>query len=151
MKFTVEGREQQLAVKFEQKYGDAFKSACDAMGKALEIIRSPDFIDRETWKVVSSIDHVTVHSKDINGLRCFAAKTNVDVPAYTLCEWHWNHLASVNDFKNTMKSSWTAQKLSDNIDLAHEYFYKNSNGNASNSAPRSFTLRISYDDDDGQN
>ncbi|KAK6730902.1 hypothetical protein RB195_007398 [Necator americanus] len=119
MKFTVEGVEHELPSSQEKEYGDAFRAACDAMGRALEIIRSPGFSDRSKWKVDCSNEHITVHYKDIDGLRYFAAKTIIAVPASVLFKSHWNDLDKVNEYNDNVKFSRCLHKLTDNIDVAN--------------------------------
>ncbi|VDK74133.1 unnamed protein product [Cylicostephanus goldi] len=76
MKLTVEGIDQELSPELEKEYGGAFKAACEAMTKTLEIIRSPGYSDRSSWKADCSSEHVSIHYKDIDGLRYFAAKVS---------------------------------------------------------------------------
>nr|CDJ84492.1 Lipid-binding START domain containing protein [Haemonchus contortus] len=119
MKFTVEGAEHELSRSLEPEFCDAFKSACDGMSKALEIIRSPGFAERSGWKVDCSNDYVTVHYKDIDGLRYFAAKTIVAVKADVLVDLHWKGLAKAKEYNDNMKFSEHVQQLTDDIDIAH--------------------------------
>ncbi|VDO61475.1 unnamed protein product [Heligmosomoides polygyrus] len=119
MKFTVEGTEHELPNSLEKEYGDAFKSACDAMSRTLEIIRSPGYVDRTGWKVDSSNEYITVYYKDIDGLRYYAAKTTVAVSAATLVGLHWNDLAGVTVYNDNMKYCRTVRKLTDDVDVAH--------------------------------
>ncbi|ETN69405.1 hypothetical protein NECAME_05260 [Necator americanus] len=90
MKFTVEGVEHELPSSQEKEYGDAFRAACDAMGRALEIIRSPG----------TSI-------------------TIIAVPASVLFKSHWNDLDKVNEYNDNVKFSRCLHKLTDNIDVAN--------------------------------
>ncbi|KAK6037713.1 hypothetical protein COOONC_24782 [Cooperia oncophora] len=119
MKFTVEGVEHELSRSLEAEYGDAFKSACEGMSKALEIIRSPGFVERSGWKVDCSNDYVTVHYKDMDGHRYFAGKTIVAVPATVIMDSHWNGLASVNEYNDNMKFGRRVKQLTNDIDVAH--------------------------------
>ncbi|KAL6731283.1 hypothetical protein Aduo_002161 [Ancylostoma duodenale] len=119
MKFTVEGVEHELSPSLEKEYGNAFRAACDAMSRTLEIIRSLGYSDRSTWKVDCSNEHITVYYKDIDGLRHFSARTKIAVPASTLFNEHWNEIEKVKSYNDNIKFSKCLRKLTDDVDVAN--------------------------------
>ncbi|KHJ95795.1 START domain protein [Oesophagostomum dentatum] len=119
MKFTVEGVDYELSPSLEKEYGNAFKAACDAVSKTIEIIRSPGYKDRSSWKADCSNEHATVYYKDIDGLRYFAAKTKIPLPAQVLVDAHWNDIDNVKDYNDNIKFSRCLTKLTDNVDVAN--------------------------------
>ncbi|WKX90003.1 hypothetical protein Q1695_009107 [Nippostrongylus brasiliensis] len=118
MKFTVEGADHELPRALEAEYGDAFKAACEAMRKALEIFRSPGYDERDGWKVDCSNEYITVYYKDIDGLRYYAAKAIISLPASKLIDMHWNELGDLQNYNDNMKYGKTIRKLADDVDIA---------------------------------
>ncbi|GMS88337.1 hypothetical protein PENTCL1PPCAC_10512, partial [Pristionchus entomophagus] len=112
----VAGKTEQLPAE-RALYGDAFTTAGDVMKHALEIMDTPDFESKSSWKFDCQSDGITMHYKDLPDGRYFAGRCKIGISAKDLANEFWNHLNTIHQWNENIKSAKVLHRLTDHVDL----------------------------------
>ncbi|GMS99851.1 hypothetical protein PENTCL1PPCAC_22026, partial [Pristionchus entomophagus] len=113
---NVAGKEEQLPPE-SSLYEEAFTTAGDVMKHSLEILDSPDFDSKTSWKLDCQSDDVTVHYKDLADGRYFAGRCKVGISAKDLVDQFWSHLDTAHTWNDNVRSAKVLHKMTDHTDV----------------------------------